>query len=87
MAYNSQYNAHCQDRPCYGTAAYLLGLEPMPPPHPEEIVAIVMTNHLLNNPLEQNLAPEDENIDLQLHGFQPPAAIQGEPRGGWTVVP
>jgi len=74
MAHNSQRNAHCQDRPRYGTAAYLLGLGLMPPPCPEEI-AIAMTNCLLNNPLEQNLAPEDENIDPQLCAFQPPAAI------------
>ena len=60
----------------YQTAAYLLGLGPMPPPCPQDI-AVAMMNHCLDNlPADEigNVVVagniREENIDPQLYNGQ-----------------
>lgn len=52
-----------------GVAAYLLGVGPMPPPHPQNI-AVGMGNHLLDRQAAGLDDDVDENIDPQ-RGPQP----------------
>ena len=59
----------------YQTAAYLLGLGPMPPPRPQDIAVAVM-NHRLDNPPADEIGYVvagnigEENIDPQLRNGQ-----------------
>ena len=75
-------------RPRYETAAYLLGVGPMPPPRPQDI-AVAVTNHLLDNPPAPNQPYQpyqpfaDENIDPQLRAAQP---LQPPARNGVCSV-
>ena len=68
--HNQNYNfPPTQPRNPGGMAAYLLGMAPMPPPHPQDI-AVAIANRMLDNPgagaHEED--DEDENIDPWLRG-------------------